>query len=82
MATTAPPKPTTLTFVTGNANKLAEVRVILANTSVQLRNQEVDLIEVQGATLEEISVAKCLQAIGKVDGPVLTEDTALCFRFV
>lgn len=52
--------PSELNFITGNANKLAEVRAILGDT-VQLKNQNLDLLEIQG-TMEEVSVDKCRRA--------------------
>jgi inosine triphosphate pyrophosphatase len=52
--------PSELNFITGNANKLAEVRAILGNT-VQLKNQNLDLVEIQG-TMEEVSTDKCRRA--------------------
>lgn len=53
--------PKELNFITGNANKLAEVSAILAETGVQLHNQNVDLPELQG-TIEEITTDKCRRA--------------------
>ncbi|BFZ57246.1 nucleoside triphosphate pyrophosphohydrolase ham1 [Savitreella phatthalungensis] len=67
-----------ITFVTGNANKLAEVEHILG-PSVSLRSQAIDLPETQG-TINEVARAKCLAAAEIVGGPVLTEDTSLHFR--
>lgn len=55
----APPKQ--LNFITGNANKLAEVQAILSSTPVELRSQNVDLVEIQG-TIEEISKDKARRA--------------------
>ena len=49
-----------LVFVTGNANKLREVREILRDT-VDLEAESVDLPELQG-TIEEISKDKCRRA--------------------
>jgi Ham1 family len=49
-----------LVFVTGNANKLREVREILGET-VDLEAQSVDLPELQG-TIEDISKDKCRRA--------------------
>ena len=57
--------PKTLNFITGNANKLAEVKAILASTPVELQSQAVDLIEIQG-TIEEISRDKALRAAAEV----------------
>ncbi|KAM0699908.1 hypothetical protein Q7P36_000119 [Cladosporium allicinum] len=70
----APPKE--LNFITGNKNKLAEVQAILSETAVDLRSQAVDLVEIQG-TIEEISRDKAIRAAEA--GPVLVEDTCLCF---
>ncbi|MCJ1368354.1 nucleoside triphosphate pyrophosphohydrolase ham1 [Acarospora aff. strigata] len=70
-----PPKE--LNFITGNKNKLAEVKAILGDT-VTLRSQSLDLVEIQG-TIEEISTDKCRRAAEMVGGPVLVEDTCLCF---
>ena len=49
-----------ITFVTGNKNKLAEVRAILGN-HVDLSSQSLDLPEIQG-TIEEIALDKCRRA--------------------
>lgn len=91
--------PTDLNFITGNKNKLAEVSAILAETGVELRNQNLDLPELQGS-IEEITRDKCGRAadavsvrewmetqvawadmcvLQQVKGPVLVEDTCLCF---
>ena len=51
---------TKLNFITGNKNKLAEVRAILGNV-IQLDNQVVDVPEIQG-TIEEIAREKCRRA--------------------
>lgn len=101
--------PKELNFITGNANKLAEVKAILADSGVELRSQNVDLVEVQG-TVEEVTLDKCKRAAEQVSstdantnccsidssypwpplltcrfhqqvgGPVLVEDTCLCFK--
>ena len=57
--------PKELNFITGNKNKLAEVQAILAPTGVDLKNQSVDLLEIQG-TIEEISKDKCRRAADTV----------------
>ncbi|KZT06483.1 Maf/Ham1 [Laetiporus sulphureus 93-53] len=54
-----------LKFVTGNANKLREVRAILAQS---------------GGTTREVATAKCRRAAELLGGPCITEDTALCFE--
>lgn len=70
--------PKELNFITGNKNKLAEVQAILSETPVKLQSQAVDLVEIQG-TIEEISTDKARRAAAAVGGPVLVEDTCLCF---
>lgn len=69
-----------ITFVTGNSKKLQELRAILGNQVPQeIVNQNVDLPELQGE-MREISIKKCREAAKVVQGPVLVEDTSLCFN--
>ncbi|KIV90929.1 RdgB/HAM1 family non-canonical purine NTP pyrophosphatase [Exophiala mesophila] len=74
-------RPTTLNFITGNANKLSEVRAILSHVEgLEVRSRDVPgLFEIQG-TIEEVARDKCSRAAQVVQGPVLTEDTALEFQ--
>jgi inosine triphosphate pyrophosphatase len=67
-----------LTFVTGNPNKLDEVKNILGQF-IPLQSQDIDLPELQGEP-EEISREKCKLAVAQVKGPVIIEDTCLCFN--
>ncbi|EFA80359.1 inosine triphosphate pyrophosphatase [Heterostelium album PN500] len=68
----------TITFITGNAKKLEEVIQILG-TSLPLQSKKVDLPELQGEPYD-ISKEKCRLAAKEVNGPVLIEDTCLCFN--
>lgn len=69
-----------ITFITGNAKKLEEITAILGSTFPrELKNLKLDLPELQGE-MNEISRLKCLEASKQVDGPVLVEDTCLCFN--
>ncbi|WFD31247.1 adenylate kinase [Malassezia sp. CBS 17886] len=71
-----------VTFATGNANKLREVKQILESSPESawtLESRALDLPEIQGST-EEVATAKCRSAADQVRGPCLTEDTALGFR--
>jgi inosine triphosphate pyrophosphatase len=54
----------TINFITGNKNKLAEVRAIIGNV-VDVQNQTVDVPEIQG-TIEEIAKEKCRHAANAV----------------
>ncbi|KAH7152539.1 inosine triphosphate pyrophosphatase-like protein [Dactylonectria estremocensis] len=65
-------------FISGNANKLREVKAIL-EPEIEVQSQSLDLEEVQG-TLEEVTESKCRRAADLVQGPVLVEDTALCYN--
>ncbi|EGX92571.1 non-canonical purine NTP pyrophosphatase [Cordyceps militaris CM01] len=65
-------------FITGNSNKLREVKAIL-EPEIEVRSLPIDLEEVQGS-MEEVTRSKCQRAADIVDGPVLVEDTALCFN--
>nr|CAH7728203.1 unnamed protein product [Callosobruchus chinensis] len=70
----------TITFVTGNAKKLEEVIQILGSDFPEkLTSRKLDLPELQGE-INEISVLKAQEAHRKVQGPVVVEDTALCFN--
>ncbi|KAK4524220.1 hypothetical protein GAYE_SCF02G2119 [Galdieria yellowstonensis] len=69
-----------VTFVTGNQNKLEEVRSILAGLDkVVIEGKHIDLPELQGEP-EDIAKEKCRLAAKAVGGPVLVEDTCLCFN--
>lgn len=72
----------TITFVTGNAKKLEEVKLFLSKSGelpFALVNQKIDLPELQGEP-EEISAEKCRLAAEQVGGPVFVEDTSLCYN--
>ncbi|KAG8003415.1 Inosine triphosphate pyrophosphatase [Nibea albiflora] len=67
-------------FVTGNAKKLEEVIQILGDKfPYKLVSKKIDLPEFQGEP-DEISIHKCKEAARQVDGPVIVEDTCLCFK--
>ena len=69
-----------ITFVTGNAKKLEELVAILGNNFPrQMISKKIDLPELQGE-VEEIAIKKCKEAARQVNGPVLVEDTCLCFN--
>lgn len=69
-----------VTFVTGNRQKLSEVVAILGDDcAFELRNQKLDLPELQGEP-QDIAREKCRLAVQQVKGPVLVDDTSLCFN--
>mmetsp|Transcript_18601 Transcript_18601/g.46938 ORF Transcript_18601/g.46938 Transcript_18601/m.46938 type:complete len:205 (-) Transcript_18601:120-734(-) len=67
-----------ITFVTGNAKKLAEVRAIVGE-ELPMTSKKIDLPELQGEP-EDVSREKCKLAAKESGGPVLVEDTSLCFN--
>lgn len=70
--------PISITFVTGNQNKLREVQKILGD-SINLVPVQIDLPELQGE-MDDISIEKCKIAAKHVKGPVIIDDTSLCFN--
>ena len=75
--------PQTITFVTSNSKKLEEVISILSSGSplpFQLVSKKIDLPELQGSSPAEVAVEKCRLASIEIKGPVIIEDTSLCFN--
>ena len=69
-----------ITFITGNKKKLEEVLAILGDSlPFALESAKLDLPELQGEPVE-VSIEKCRLASLQVDGPVMVEDTSLCFN--
>lgn len=69
-----------ITFITGNAKKLEEVVQILGKDFPRtVISKKIDLLELQGE-INEVSILKAKEAHKHVQGPVIVEDTALCFR--
>ena len=63
-------RPKTLNFITGNKNKLAEVKAILGDV-VELQSKSLDLVEIQG-TSDEIAQDKCRRAAEAVSWVLLS----------
>ena len=74
---------TFITFITGNRNKLEEVRSILKtnqeDTHYSIKALDIDLPEVQGEP-EYVIQEKCKSASSQLNGPIIVEDTSLCFN--
>ena len=61
-------------------HRLEEVIAILGDSlPFNLISQKIDLPELQGEP-DEVSKAKCALAAEQVKGPVMVEDTSLCFN--
>lgn len=73
----------TITFITGNANKLKEIKAILTGETGNvgewtITHEKLDLDEIQGS-IDEVTIHKAKQAAALIGGPVLVEDTCLGF---
>eukprot|EP00197_Chlamydomonas_leiostraca_P003057 CAMPEP_0202868338 /NCGR_PEP_ID=MMETSP1391-20130828/10775_1 /ASSEMBLY_ACC=CAM_ASM_000867 /TAXON_ID=1034604 /ORGANISM="Chlamydomonas leiostraca, Strain SAG 11-49" /LENGTH=197 /DNA_ID=CAMNT_0049548489 /DNA_START=115 /DNA_END=708 /DNA_ORIENTATION=+ len=76
------PTPSKICFVTGNKKKLEEVVAILeagGKLPFHVESVKLDLPELQGEP-EEISKEKCRIAARMHNGPVMVEDTSLCYN--
>ena len=65
-------------FITSNKNKIAEFQQIMGKEFL-VEPFKLDLPELQGEPMEIIK-EKCLIASKETDGPVIVEDTCLCFN--
>lgn len=70
----------TLVFVTGNKGKAHEAREALAPLGIEVEQRDLNPVEIQGDTLEEISRAKCEVLAGKVGAPFIVDDGGLFVR--
>lgn len=66
-----------IVFITGNVNKVAEVQQMLP-TDLKLTVCQLEIPEVQGATVGEVAQAKSQDAFQRCRLPVLIEDSGLC----
>ena len=78
------PKRKVINFVSGNKNKLRELNDIFSKhfKDIQIKQLDIDLPELQGFP-EDIVKGKLKLALEKarnLKGPVLVEDTSLCFN--
>lgn len=69
-----------IVFVTGNVKKLEEFVAILGkNFPLEIISKKIDLPEYQGE-IDDICKNKCRAAVDLIKGPVIIEDTCLCFN--
>lgn len=66
-----------LTFVTSNANKLNEARSMLESTGIEIDGAEINFIELQLNTQEEVVESKLEQAYNILKKPVFVDDTGV-----
>jgi len=70
----------TISFITGNPNKLKEFTQIMGDVAPYIFDtKNIDLPEYQGEP-EEVALEKCKTALELAKSPVLIEDTSLCFN--
>jgi inosine triphosphate pyrophosphatase len=69
-----------ITFITGNKKKLEEVVSIIGDSlPFELVSMKLDLPELQGEP-RQVSIEKCKIAANQCKGPVMVEDTSLCYN--
>lgn len=66
-----------VTFASTNQNKYREVQSILAQHRIAVDFAQVELVEIQSDSLEEIAKEKAKSAFAKVGKPVIVEDDGL-----
>ena len=64
-------------FVTGNLGKFTEMKEYLQDTSVELIQTPLELIEPQADDVEGVSRAKAKQAFAQLNLPLIVEDSGL-----
>lgn len=69
-----------LTFVTGNKGKAHEAGVALAPLGIEVVQRDLQPVEIQADTLEEIALAKCEALVGRLDPPFIVDDGGLFVR--
>lgn len=67
----------TLVFVTGNKGKAHEAREALAPLGIDVERRDLNPVEIQADSLEEISRAKCEVLADKVGAPFIVDDGGL-----
>lgn len=66
----------TITVVTGNENKLKEIKTIFQDLDLNILNKKCNLDEIQSLNIEEICEHKVKQAYEILKQPVIVEDTS------
>lgn len=66
-----------ITFVTGNKGKLHEAQVALAPLGHEVVSADLHPVEIQGDSLDEISLAKCDVLLGRLPAPFFVDDGGL-----
>jgi len=67
-------------FVTGNIHKFNEARKILAEYDISVAMLNIDAVEIQDDSLENIAKTSAIDAVEKSDLPVFVEDAGLFIK--
>ncbi len=69
-------------FITGNKNKLAEAKAIFERDQPEIElvmEKDIDIPELQGDPVDIVK-DKLAWAIDRIEGPLMVEDTSLCYN--
>ena len=70
----------TIYFVTTNKHKFQEVKQILSEFNIEIKQLEIEKIEPREETIENISKNAAKIIADKVNHPIILEDTGLFFE--
>jgi len=65
----------TIYFVTGNSGKVASLQHILEQYGIKVKQEKIELSEIQADDLESVSVYKAKQAFDILKKPVIVDDS-------
>lgn len=70
-------KELSITFVTNNEEKIADIRLMLKETVNLNFISDLELLEIQSLSVEEVAISKAKQAFEKLGKPVAVSDSSL-----
>jgi len=67
-------------LVTGNIHKFAEARLVLSKFDLSTAMLNMDIVEIQADTIEDVAKASVMDAVRKCRLPVIVEDAGLFIK--
>ena len=68
-----------INVVTGNQNKVKEIREIMKDLHLDIGTKNIDLLEIQGSP-EEIAKYKAMEGIKYSESPIIVEDVSFVLK--